>query len=313
MNQQKLQRYIEGKASPEERKEVAYWLDANEQNREEFKLLHYIYDATLWSDEMGEVTKRQLLRRKSSRFVRECLKIAAIFLIAFGLYTRLLPHSIEEEAALAMKTIYVPEGQRAEITLTDGSHVWLNAQTRLSFPEQFTEDARRVVLDGEAYFDVAPDATKQFVVHTNRYNVTVLGTEFNVMAYQRTNYFETSLIEGSVEITSDSNKERLLLTPETRAYTKNNQLVKGSISNHDAFLWREGTIAFENELVKDIFNKLELYYDVRIDIQNTGILNHHYTGKFRTKDGIEHVLKVLQLRHKFTYTKDNETNIITIK
>lgn len=312
MEPHKLQRYIEGISSPEERIEVARWLDASEKNMEEFRLLHSIYDATIWIDAEGSAKKRPLRKRGFILF-RECLKIAAVFLVAFGLYSWLFPTWQEEEQQLlAMKSMYVPEGQRAEISLTDGTKVWLNAQTSLSFPERFTGDERQVFLDGEAYFDVSPDEERKFIVRTNRYDIAVLGTEFNVKAYGKTDYFETSLIEGSVEITSGITKESLVLTPNTRGYTENGRLQKGSILNYDLFLWREGIIAFENELVKDIFNQLQLYYDVDIEVRNTSILNYPYTGKFRTKDGVEHVIKVLQLRHKFTYTKDNEINKIVI-
>ncbi|MDH6343879.1 transmembrane sensor [Parabacteroides sp. PFB2-12] len=312
MDPNKIQQYIEGKASQEEREDIARWIDRDEKNHEEFRLLRNLYDATLWNDTEAPAAKLPTHKRGLS-IVRELLKVAAVFLIAFGLYTWLLPvRKTAEEESLAMKSLYVPEGQRAEITLTDGTHVWLNAQTHLSFPERFTGDTRQVVLDGEAYFDVTPNKEKAFIVHTNQYDVTVLGTEFNVKAYTHTGYFETSLIEGSVEVSSSATKESLLLTPDTRAYTQDGRLEQAHNLNHDLFLWREGIIAFENELVKDLFKQLELYYDIEIEVRNTSILNYLYTGKFRTKDGVEHVLRVLQLRHKFTYEKDSDANKIII-
>lgn len=312
MDPNKIQQYIEGKASQEEREDIARWIDRDEKNHEEFRLLRNLYDATLWNDTEAPAAKLPTHKRGLS-IVRELLKVAAVFLIAFGLYTWLLPtRKTTEDESLAMKSLYVPEGQRAEITLTDGTHVWLNAQTHLSFPERFTGDTRQVVLDGEAYFDVTPNKEKAFIVHTNQYDVTVLGTEFNVKAYTHTGYFEASLIEGSVEVSSSATKESLLLTPDTRAYTQDGRLEQAHNLNHDLFLWREGIIAFENELVKDLFKQLELYYDIEIEVRNTSILNYLYTGKFRTKDGVEHVLRVLQLRHKFTYEKDSDANKIII-
>ncbi|MDE5710295.1 MAG: DUF4974 domain-containing protein, partial [Bacteroides sp.] len=104
----------------------------------------------------------------------------------------------------------------------------------------------------------------------------------------------------------------LRLEPNTTARLEGGRLVKGGIENPNHFLWREGLICFNNITVGDMFKKLELYFGVNIDVKNDRILKNRYTGKFRTSDGVEHVLKVLRLRNKFTYTKDDETNVITI-
>lgn len=287
-------------------------MDADEKNMQEFMLLRDIYDATLWNTPKQEAF---LTYGRRTRLLRECLKIAAVFILAFGCFYFLMPEQedVVEPEEIAMQTIYVPEGQRAEIFLADGTKVWLNGKTSLSFPNRFTHGERRVELDGEAYFDVKKDASEPFIVSCEDYRVKVLGTEFNVKAYRRNGRFETALLKGSVEIISDHTNEKTHLTPGTRVYAKEGNLVLAALRNEDQFLWREGIIAFENESVRDILCKLELYFDVQIDVRNTKILDVPYTGKFRTNDGVEHALKVLQLRHKFTYTKDYETNIFVIR
>lgn len=125
--------------------------------------------------------------------------------------------------------------------------------------------------------------------------------------------FETALLEGSLEVESNQTKEKVILIPGSYAYAREGILTSDKFRNMDQFLWKEGIIAFEEETVRDIFDKLELYYDVKIEVKNSNILNFPYTGKFRTNDGVEHALHVLQLRHKFSYTKDNESNIIVIR
>ncbi len=311
MDKEILQQYIEGKLDQQQKEEVARWLDADEKNMEEFRVLRGIYDAILWNE---PEQKSFQLPAKRFRLFQEFLKIAAIFILAFGSFYFLVPRNetiIEPE--IEMQTVYVPEGQRAEIFLADGTKVWLNAKTSLSFPNRFTGGERRVELDGEAYFDVEKDTSRQFIVSCKDYRVKVLGTEFNIKAYRQNDYFETALMRGSVEVESALNHEKVLLTPKRYVYTKEGKLMLADLKSIDQFLWREGIIAFENENVKSIFSKLELYYDVKIEVENTRILNYPYTGKFRTKDGVEHVLKVLQLRHKFTYTRDSAANTIVIK
>ena len=194
--------------------------------------------------------------------------------------------------------------------LADGTKVWLNSRSRLTFPGSFEGDTRNVKLDGEGYFSVKSDAGHPFIVETNRYDVRVLGTEFNVIAYANDSVWETSLLKGRVEVLAQG--VDVALKPDTKLSLQGNKLVKGNIEEMDYFRWREGLICFHNISLKEMMEKLELYYGVRIVVNNRNILRNHYTGKFRTGDGIEHVLRVLKLSNKFTYTKDDETNTITI-
>lgn len=315
MDQNILHRYIAGDATQQEKEEVARWLDADKKNMKEFLAERKLYDISIWQEEQirvaGKVApdkKQQTLRTVAIGFS----KIAAIFILAFTLaYTFLLDKSVTEPAS--MQTIFVPPGQRAELTLTDGTKVWLNAKTTFTFPNKFTADGRNVTLDGEGYFDVTKDPQKPFIVKTKQYDIKVLGTEFNVTAYSASSSFETSLIKGAVEVSSSTSQAKMTLQPNTRTYVENGILKKGAIEHDTYFLWKEGLICFYDEPVDKMIEKLELYYDVKIDVQNKELLRNRYSGKFRTKDGVEHVLKVLQLNNKFTYTKDNDLNLITIK
>ncbi|MDR1556981.1 MAG: FecR domain-containing protein [Tannerellaceae bacterium] len=304
-----LQRYIEGNASQAEKEAVAKWLDAGRENRREFLLLRHMYDATLWSETESVASGKTVQRKLSVKIASECLKVAAIFLLAFAFCYFL---SSRKEDLAVSQTVYTPEGQRTEITLTDGTQVILNAKTRFTFPNRFEGTERKVELDGEAYFKVPEDKSKPFIVTTRDYQIKVLGTEFNVNAYRIEAYFETALLKGSVEVISRHTSETIRLMPNQYVYTENKQLKLAYLQNHNHFLWREGIIAFEDEPITDVLEKMQLYYDIRIDVKNQTLYGERYSGKFRTKDGIEHVLKVLKLRYKFKYTRDNESNIITI-
>ena len=141
----------------------------------------------------------------------------------------------------------------------------------------------------------------------------VLGTEFNVLAYEKDSIWETALLEGAVEILQKKSEVSLMkLKPGDMARLSKNQLTKEKIHTTDYFRWKEGLICFNDISLRDIMEKLKLYYDVNFVINNQQILDAHYTGKFRTHDGIEHVIRVLALNNKFTYIKDNESNTITI-
>lgn len=311
MNQEILHRYIAGEATQDEKEDVARWLDADQKNMKEFLAQRKLHDISIWQEENSpsiKNTKRWTLRN----IIIEFSKVAAIFILALSiLYPFMLNKNISTPAN--MQTIFVPAGQRAELTLTDGTKVWLNAKTTFTFPDKFTANSRDVTLDGEGYFNVTKDTDKPFTVKTEKYDIKVLGTEFNVTAYTGSPIFETSLLKGAVEVSSSTTNTRIKLEPNTRTYMENGTLKKGIIEHDSYFLWKEGLLCFYDEPVGKMIEKLELYYDVRIDVQNKELLKNRYSGKFRSKDGVEHVLKVLQLSNKFTYTKDNDLNLIVIK
>lgn len=308
--EQLLQRYIRGEVSEEERLKVASWLDESPENMREFLALRKLYDLSLWQTDTNK--KHSVKKRHFSiqKITVEFLKIAAIFLIGFWGSKQLLTRQSDK---IQMQTIHVPAGQRAEVTLADGTHVWLNSRSTLKFPEQFSANTRNVELDGEGYFSVQHNEKSPFTVQTPKYAIQVLGTEFNVKAYHNSPLFETALIKGSVEISSPNLKNGLQLKPNEIVSIENKLLKKSTINNNDYFKWKEGLFCFEDESIQNLIKKLELYYDTTIEIQRPSLLEHHYSGKFRIQDGIEHVLRVLQLKHKFTYQKDDDKNLIIIK
>jgi ferric-dicitrate binding protein FerR (iron transport regulator) len=168
-------------------------------------------------------------------------------------------------------------------------------------------------LDGEGYFNVKKDEQRPFIVKAPSYDVKVLSTEFNVLDYAKSSLFEVSLLKGNVEVLSKDKSKRIKLEPNTMAYLSAGKLIKKTMDNYNHLFWKDGLISFDDEPVEKMINKLELYYDVNIIIQNAAVAKQKYTGKFRTKDGIEHILKVFQLKDKFTYEKDDETNTIIIR
>lgn len=313
MNPELLQKYIAGNATEVEKQRVTGWIQENPENMREYMAQRKLHDMALWRTEpVAEENSRERKHFSLRGIYMEAAKIAAVLaIVLLGTHYWTGKHQVPEDKT--WQSIYVPAGQRAELMLADGTKVWLNSRSTLTFPGSFKGDIRNVKLDGEGYFAVTKNVEQPFIVETNKCNVKVLGTEFNVMAYAADSVWETSLLEGAVEIlVPGSNNSGMRLEPNTMASLKGNRLVKGRIKEADYFLWREGLLCFNDISVRDMIEKLKLYYGVDIVVNNTRILKNRYTGKFRTKDGVEHVLKVLRLNNKFTYTKDDETNVITI-
>ena len=313
MDKEILQRYVEGNVSPEEIIAVVDWLDADESHVREFMALHKLNDISLLNQPDSKVDVQKKKKTITFRQIGyELAKIAAILILFWG-GTKLYETTSVKENVIAYQTLYVPAGQRAELILPDSTHVWLNARSKLVYPISFGKDIRQVELNGEAYFDVIHNEKQPFVVKTPQMDIQVLGTEFNVTAYSSSSDFEVALLRGCIELSSPRLSSNYRMKEKEHIILQNNKLISKDISDYDYFRWKEGLICFNNESVATIIEKLKLYYDIDIEVYNQKFINSRYTGKFRTKDGIEQVLRVLQIEHKFTYTKNNDLNLITIK
>ena len=307
-----LQRYIKGEVSEKERLKIASWLDESPENMREFLVLRKLYDISLWQANTDKTNSVKKVHYSIRKVMAEILKIAAIFLIGFWGSKQL---QIQQSNKKQMQTIHVPAGQRVRITLPDGTNVWLNARTKIVYPTMFGKSARQVTIDGEAYFDVAEDKKRPFIVETNKCDMEVLGTKFNVEGYSDKDDFEVTLMEGSVRVASHIGlRDTLTLKPDSKAcLQKDGKLKVVPVDDYNPYRWKEGLICFRNESFLSIMNDLEKYFGVSIVVEHKNILKYYFTGKFRQADGIDYALRVLQRDIRFKYERDDENQIIYIR
>ena len=228
-----LYKFFEGKASPKEQRLIGQWLDESEKHKEVLVRERMVFDAMIVS---GGITDRQSVqsRKKRTRVVfMELLRVAAVILVMFlvggYIYVRKM-----EEIRLANNIVTVPVGQRVNLQLPDGTSVWLNASSEIIYPAYFSGSTREIHLNGEAYFEVEHNASKPFIVHTETFDIKVLGTKFNVEAYKGMEGFTTALMEGSVEVTDRKNKDKSVrLYPAQKVAFRNGELCKSPIDNYD--------------------------------------------------------------------------------
>ena len=172
---------------------------------------------------------------------------AVVFICLFASGTWLYTQHLSENQAelLATRDIHVPVGQRTEITLNDGTRIWLNSNTTLRIESQKEKDLRRVCLNGEAYFEVAPDKHLPFVVQTGSHEVQVLGTKFSIFAYKDRKDFSVKLYEGAVDVSDRQNSTTLRLSPDEEAKISNDgRLIKVPFDKAESLLWIEGIYYF---------------------------------------------------------------------
>lgn len=262
---------------------------------------------------------RSFVRLKKKRTLlfslRKIAGYAAIVLFSvLSTYLLMDYASDKEDQVVHYQEFSTPAGQRAKVLLADGTEVWLNANSTLRYPERFGMKQREVELHGEAFFEVGKNKEKPFIVKTSKMDIKVTGTKFNVNAYEGEKYFVASLVEGAITVSCLYSKDRAYaLHPQQQIAVSDHSSEISSFDNTDFMAWKEGVFVFDDMQLTDIIRKLELYYDVSISVENTKLRNYRYTGKFRQRDGVESVLRKLQIVYPFTYTKDDDKNLIVLQ
>ncbi len=218
------------------------------------------------------------------------------------------------DETLVFNTLRVPYGKRFELVLSDGTKVHLNAGTSLKYPVRFLgKGTRKVFLNGEAYFDVAKDSKRPFIVNSDELNVQVLGTEFNVSSYPEDDAVNVVLVEGSVGLyTEYSSSKDIVLAPSFKAsYNKNDKKISTQkVQTYLYTSWINGEQLYRNIPFKNILPKLERYYNVKIINTNSALENELFYASFKDQT-IENVLTYFNEVHKIQYEIKN--NQIFIK
>ncbi len=310
MEKDVLYKYFSRQLSIEERKKVQEWADESEENLNEFMSERAMFDAMMLHIDENDIRENRNVAVKVKHIFVQAMKVAAIVAVTLCLSHIYNVATFEEN--VPMYELKVPAGQQLNITLVDGSKVWLNSMTTLRYPAIFTGGERRIEIDGEGYFEVAKDEEKPFRVQTSKGIVEVLGTEFNVDAYSQCKVFTTALISGKVKIKSGENS--YYLNPDQIACCNEDGTMSISqITDYDHFRWKEGIISLHNESFKQIMKKFERFYGVKIEMERKGLDDFVYTGKFYQADGVRYALKLLQHDINFEFESDYENNIIHIK
>ncbi|WP_308992055.1 FecR family protein [Mariniflexile litorale] len=217
-------------------------------------------------------------------------------------------NKIEKEV---LNTLVVPYGKRSIVKLSDGSIVHLNAGTQFIFPEKFIGNKRVVYLLGEAFFEVEKNKDKPFIVKTveDEFSIEVLGTKFNVSAYDTDASILTVLAEGSVNIVKDKlfGSEKIRMVPgELAAWNnKSKDVLLKKVNTHDYILWTKGVIQFESQSLIDVVKKVERFYNIKIEFDKTLNSNINITGKLFLTDSIHKTLKNIVTAASCKYEKKN--------
>lgn len=319
MIDERIVKYQQGELSTEE---VAQLLNDAEQDAELktalTDLLNVSALATLHASftdrEVGEAQlpclKAQLRRRMLYRTGRTILKYAAICVVIIGTTLAVERYLSTRHAAIAMQSLSVPRGQNCQITLADGSKVWLNGGSTLRYPSHFEEN-RRIELTGEALFDVAKNGHMPFVVSAKGVCVKVIGTRFNVRGYAA-EPLTVSLFRGAVSVYRENNEQQsVVLRPNEQLTVSGKGMTKHRM-DADVAAWKDGLLVFKSATMAQIITHLQACYGVKITVKHPSLLNIRYSGKFRQSDGVVNILDIISRVQYFKVVHKHQINEIEL-
>ena len=316
MELEKLINYITGNLDEASSLEVREWVASSEENSKEFYRLKNMYALSQSHSRIPQITSDyQLVRSKISKannfrsltWLKQTLKYAAV--VAVTLLSAYLFNLVDrdEDAPLVVQsyhTVSAPLGQISEFAFADGTRVWLNSGTTLSFPSTGPKDIRQVKLEGEAFFEVTESKDKPFVVQTGNQEIRVFGTSFNVRAYEGTGFIETTLVEGSLGVSLQNSNETQMLMPgeQFRNSLNGGKNILQKVDTHQYEAWKEGKLIFRNKPLGEIASDLERWYNVKIRFQQEEIKDYRFSGTILKYKPIDQILEAIKLTSPIRFT-----------
>lgn len=307
--------------------ELFTWIQQSEEHRKEYIRYKNIWALMQRGKEMDKeyidndfkLVKHQINRSKKKFNFSSLIKYAAIIILA--VISGYMINTINvKNTKIAINEISVPNGNRSQIVLPDGSEVWLINGSKLNYPEIFTGKTREVELEGEAYFKIFHDKKIPFIVNVGKQRVKVLGTEFSIVAYPNDNFLQVDLVTGKVQFDiynpngSEKYKSHVLNPLHSLVLDKTSGVLK-NMKIPDSFYkyWQEGIYEFKNESFADLAKKIERIYGVEVIFGNADLKENKFTGAFFIDSNIYTIIETFKRASKTPFEYIIDKNRIYIK
>jgi transmembrane sensor len=301
-----MQKFLQDQTTEEEDKQLHQWMLQSTENEKRFFAEKDIWDTAGFHANRKEydiqpeleLFKKQIegISPRQNMLFRRVLQMAAMLLVTFGLgwASQFITFKQEQQPAqITMQEIFVPKGQVNQVFLADGTRIWINSETRLTIPSVFTSKERVVQLSGEAFFSVAKDASRPFRVEVKGQQIEVLGTSFNVRAYDNSGEIETTLETGQIKLLA-GNQSTLLKPGEQSIFDKiSNKLTVEKVDPLTFSSWKSGRYEFHNKDLTEVFKIVERWYDVEITMDEDYFSKMHFSGVIKRNKDVKHFLELL--------------------
>lgn len=305
--------------SEKEKADLDAWIAEDEANAGMYKEALVEYEYLLINGDVDALKEMAPVSHSGKTGIVRTIVKAAIGVAAavaiFFTATWLSDYRMQKDLSRNLITATALPGQIVSMGLPDGTSVQLNSGATMYYPAMFKGKEREVRLEGEAFFEVAHDSKKPFIVKTFASDIKVLGTKFNVNADRNAGEFSVTLAEGSVQVSSLADPGRIIvMKPDEKVYMADGKLMVKRTKVKDEIRWKDGIIDIDGLDFEELIDKLEMAFGVDIVIDRETLPEFKYTGgRLRVSDGIEYALKVLQHGADFSWTKDFRTGTIYIR
>jgi transmembrane sensor len=309
-----IAKYLKGDISAEEKKDLFNWLEVDPSNKAVFDQMQRLWVLSLnsgdnftpdvdvaWTKFKSKTgIQQETSNTETAKIYRigfqEVWRVAAVVILAVGLVF-IARFYFKAENMIEIKA----SAEKKEFFLPDGSKIWLNRNSSLSYPQNFNFEERKVILKGEAFFDVKKADGKKFVIYGFDSRTEVVGTSFNVKAYENEKV-TVSVVTGRVAFSSEKDEtSRIYLEPgEKGTLEKGEKIIKEKIENPNATAWKNNLLIFNNTNLKDVVSTLKDYFGRDITVANAQILNCRFTGTFEAPE-LEEVLEILSTSINSSY------------
>ncbi|WP_430972363.1 FecR family protein [Sunxiuqinia rutila] len=311
-HEQLIARYLNGNLSEKDNTRLLQWIHESPENKKQFLKLKDTWDASLKTasretEQLLKFYKRQASQKQTRTIPSWVYGLSAAAILLLGLLIGGIFHSdLTSDAKHQVESFYVPQGSRSELTLADGTKVKLNADSRLEVSSDYSTKKRLVRLTGEAYFEVQSDVKNPFTVQTDKFDVLVTGTKFNVSSHAEDRQVSLTLSEGSV-LLSTINQQVFGLKPGEKVSfdQKTMKPVLEKVNVDTELAWVNGEFVFKEIPFSDLIKRLERWYDVRLSYQSKDLETMVYSGSFKNQETIWQVLDALKLTSPIDYEKKN--------
>ncbi len=320
-----------GYSTPEEKQTITNWVNQSSANKQSFEAYR-----KLWKDSklltLNDTIDTEFALKESQKQIpgfngktrwltywKQAAAVLVVSILISSTFNFLLKPTINSDPVIYQE-VKAAFGTQTQLQLADGTTVWLNAGSRLSFPTSFeNQQQRKVQLVGEGFFEVTKDSQHPFIVSTSDLDIKVLGTSFNVYAYESENEIIVSLQEGKVSLlktTNGSSKQILDLDPmQLASYRLNtNEIIHSLETDLNRYTsWLKGLIVFFDDPMEKVISRLENWYNVEIEVKDPQLLREHITGTFND-NSLQQVLHFLSLMspldYNFVATDENKQKVI---
>lgn len=310
-----ISKYLDNEISESEQYQLEQWVEESIDNENHFKEVSKVWENSriISQDNKGLNQKANLIiakqekKRRKITMIGVASSIAAMLILAFTLQL-FYPHLLGINETVTT----IADNLKQEVVLPDGSIVWLNANSSLTYQSNFKK-SRKTKLSGEALFDIKSSKGKNFIVETEDITIEVLGTRFLVTEHEQSNIIETVLEEGEINLTLNNSQELIKVSPNQKvAYNSNSNLLSIEIVNaSDYTSWSNNRLLFENKIMSEVFLQLEKWYNIKIECDNKILLSTPVSFTI-DDESLDEILENLKVITSLSWIKNNE-NTLTIK